>query len=415
MSLCFFLKLLSEFSLYFVAANAILSIGMVGVESLFPMLLCAGIGTFARWMDEKWTDGRWKNSRLFPLLLLLAVFFFADGFGTALAVALPALYTVLLIFSRRYYIDHATQADFFRIGTYLVVVLVVIFGFLIGLTYVIPFALLFFLSSILLLRSLRQDSDIQKEKRYRLLNLLSIALLILLDLVLGSDTALRLLQQAAQAVYTLAISPVLYVLAYLVASTAVGFARLVAFLFPNYELDMDGMKYLMDSMNAAQPMIEEGYDPGSMSDRLILFARAAVTIGALAALIIFFLRHSRRGKNPDTQAGVREYRSSVTAFRPEEKIPSDRFPPREPRAAVRYYYRSFLRLCANLGHPFPPHYTSKHIENVIADEFDEESLTALRQTYIRARYSGHAVTKEDVSLIKEQVKRMRDSTSQIWK
>ena len=60
-----------------------------------------------------------------------------------------------------------------------------------------------------------------------------------------------------------------------------------------------------------------------------------------------------------------------------------------------------------MGQEFPRHYTSLHIENMVSAKFDKETLRSMRQTYIRARYSEQDITKDDVSSMKAQVKKLK--------
>ena len=90
MTLCFFLKILGELSLYFCIANAVLSIALTGVESVLPLFIVSLIAAVGHYIDEKHS-----KFRFFLLPLLLSVFFLGSGFAYYLAVGLPALYIAL--------------------------------------------------------------------------------------------------------------------------------------------------------------------------------------------------------------------------------------------------------------------------------------------------------------------------------
>ena len=53
MTLCFFLKILGELSLYFCIANAVLSIALTGVESVLPLFIVSLIAAVGHYIDEK--------------------------------------------------------------------------------------------------------------------------------------------------------------------------------------------------------------------------------------------------------------------------------------------------------------------------------------------------------------------------
>ena len=402
MSLCFFLKLLSEISLYYVAANSALSITLTGVESLIPTFICAAVGALGFWMEEKHS-----SKRLFVLPLLLTVFFFGQTFGTYLALGLPVLYVGMLIWQKRYFMDHDSQVDFFRVGMMVACVLSIPFAFLMKLDYIIPFILLFLLSSIFMLRLVRQDAEIFNETKFRMLNLLTVGGIMLLTLFISSDLFLSTAGMILGKIYEILVVPIFYVI------YAGGYALYYLFIEIIFA---DGWGDTTKQLNFGdmgmpdeikEALLEEEMVNG---DPFLMILRGVILIVGVLLVILMVYRNGK-GRSRKEEGSVREARSSVTAIRPEEKIYADRIPPREPRAAVRYYYRNFLRLCQNLGHEFPKFYNSKTIENTVSHQFDENTLKTMRQTYIRARYSEHEITKDDVSNMKAQVKKLKAQTS----
>lgn len=404
MTLCFFLKMLSECSLYFFIVNCALSITLSGVESMMPAFICAAVAALAYHINDKV-----GQKRVFVLPLLLTVLFFGHSFGTYLAVILPAAYVVLTTVTERYYIDHSSQSDFFRTGMYISMFLSVPFILLMGIEYAAYFVILFLMSSILLLRTLRQDAEIQKERRFSLVNYLTVAAIFLFIVVLSSDAVLTVFTTVFSTVYDIIIYPVAFLLTWFVQALYFVVLRVVTFLFPDYEVDWEALEIITAGMGNHEPAMKEEEAMGAMDPTLVLLAKGFVILASVIALLVFFFVRTQKGRNKPAES-VREVRRSVTDYRPEEKIYSDIFPPREPRAAVRYHYRNFLRLCGRLGHNFPLYYNSQYIENVVSHQFDEKSLKSLRQTYIRARYSEHPVSKEDVASIKAQVKYLEHNT-----
>lgn len=408
MTFCFFLKLLSELSIYFVVANCLLSVGLVGIESIIPMVICAAVGTFSYWLDEKK-----PQFRFIVLALMLPVLAFGKSFGTNLVLILPAIYVGMTIVTRRYYIDHDSQIDFFRNGCYAVTVMAVPFVLLMGLEYIVPFIVIYIFSGIFLLRTLRQDKEVLQEKRYKIYNFLQIFGIFAASLIFSSNSVLESGKNIFLFFYDMLISPVLYLLAYIAAGIAIVFGKIFRLFFPDFTPKyVDAQKWIA-MMFAESQLVEEHYDPGNMSDTLIMLGKGAIILFCISALVIFFIARTRGGKNKNQSGNVHEFRSAVTSMRPEEKVYSDRFPPREPRAAVRYYYRNFLRLCQQIGKEFPPHYNSLYIQNMVSEQFNEETLKSMRKTYILARYSKHDITKDDVAFMKEQVKNLKQDASSV--
>ncbi len=405
MTLCFFLKILGELSLYFCIANAVLSIALIGVESVLPLFILSLVAAAAHFMDEKYS-----KYRFFLLPLLASLLLFGSGFGYYLAVGLPALYVALTIVGQRYYVDHDTQADLFRTGIAVIVCFSIVFVLVLGLDHIVPFAMIFLIANIFMLRLLRQDAEIFNETRFRVMNLLTVGATLLAAVIITSKPALMLLGKFYDFILVL-LQPVMYLFVYggyvfyWVLTWVIATLRSI---FSGETVDQNQL--LESGMNLLPEGIEQNY-LGTSPDFVRLVQGAIVVIGVF--LVVLYFLGNRRGRNKRSEGTVREVRTSVTSYRPEEKIYADRFPPREPRAAVRYYYRNFLRLCQEIGHEFPRHFTSKHIENTISYQFEKEPLQKMRETYIRARYSEQEITKEDVKQIKEQVKLLKSDVSEL--
>ena len=377
MTLCYFLKLLSELSLLFVVADCFLSVAAVGVESLIPAVFFAAVGAVAYWMDEKHSN---KTKFLLPLLLI-PMFLFGESFGTYLAIGLGALYVGLMIWQKRYYMDHDSQSDFFRIGMFAVGALSVPFVLLMKIDFIAPFVLLYLMSGIFGLRLMRQDASIFNETRFRVLNLLSVAGIVLLAVLISSDWFLGLAGMILGKIYDVLVIPIFYVI------YTCGYALYYLFIEIIFA---GGYGDTTKKLNFGDMSM-----PDEMKDALLGEEQVNGEPFLMLLKGVFLI------------VGIREARTSVTMIRPEEKIYADHIAPREPRAAVRYHYRNFLRLCLSLGQEFPRHYTSQHIENMTIGNFDKETLKSMRKTYIRARYSEHDITKDDVSSIKAQVKKLK--------
>lgn len=399
MTLCYFLKLLSELSLLFVVADCFLSVAAVGVESLIPAVFFAAVGAVAYWMDEKHSN---KTKFLLPLLLI-PMFLFGESFGTYLAIGLGALYVGMMIWQKRYYMDHDSQADFFRIGMFAAGGLSIPFVLLMKIDFIAPFVLLYLMSGIFGLRLMRQDAAIFNETRFRVLNFLSVAGIVLLAVLISSDWFLGLAGMILGKIYDVLVIPIFYVI------YACGYALYYLFI----EIIFAGgygdttKKLNFGDMSMPDEMKDAllGEEQVNGEPFLMLLKGVFLIVGILLVLLLVY--RNSKSRNSRSKDSAREARTSVTMIRPEEKIYADHIAPREPRAAVRYHYRNFLRLCLSLGQEFPRHYTSQHIENMTIGNFDKETLKSMRKTYIRARYSEHDITKDDVSSIKAQVKKLK--------
>ncbi len=400
MSLCFFLKILGDLSLYCCAMNAMLSLALTKVDAIPPLIILAVIAALGYWLDDKQPDKRY-----FLLPLLFSVFFFGSGFSYNLTVGLGALYVGLCIFGQRYYMDYDDLARILKIGMAGTVFVTATFVMVLGLSHIIPFALLFVVSYLFLLQLLRQDPEILKEAKFRMINLLGITIILLITLFLTTDPFFSWFKSAALATYEFILPPVLYLLTWM---GSVIFNIITGFfgLFPEPD-DIGWKPNELFTKEKVHPedmeLIEEMTKPG-----LLMILQGCLILVGVICLVIWFLK-SRKGRKKQMNSSIHELRTYIRDDRPEEKVYADYFPPREPREAVRYYYRNFLRLCVDLGHKIPRHFNSRLVQDEVSACFREGPLDELRQTYIRARYSEAEISKEDVKQMKQKLKKLKKS------
>ena len=135
------------------------------------------------------------------------------------------------------------------------------------------------------------------------------------------------------------------------------------------------------------------------------------TLAISIAGLILLVRLIKRNRHRFQPSNAKETRTTVSGSRYfEAAAPADLFPPSEPRKAVRYYYRCFLRTCQKMGVFFPSSADSQTIEQQSQKFFRPESLGQLRQVrrvYIKARYSDDPVQEQDVQQIKSAYEYLR--------
>lgn len=401
MILCFFLKLLTEVALYFVVGNCIMSVAFTGIESLIPAVLCAAAGTLSYWLDEK------KKNRYFSVPLLILVFLFAKGIGTGIALFIPAFYIFMIIKEKHFFLDSEQQTLLFRWGLIASFICFFLFGMFIGLRFVVPFILLFLFANVLLMRLLRQNPAVLHNKRFVLSNALQLGSTLIFAAILTSQTVINFLSSCWSWVYETFFEPLsIYIamgLAYL------GYLMDSAFkmVFNGYKRKAQHYKWSPGDWHdeAFYEQIEQSM---SQESPAVIFLQICLLIIGLA-VVLAIIRWRRRGSGFKAQTSVKETRRAITnEKKKEEAVPVDLLPPREPRAAVRFYYRRFLQLCKKLDYKFPPSFTTQMIAHRVTRRFGKDEVQKIRRTYIRARYSNQEVTAEDVAAIKEQVNKLRE-------
>ncbi len=402
MILCFFLKLLTEVALYFVIGNCIMSVAFTGIENLLPAILCAAAGTLSYWLDET------KKNRYLSVPLLLLVFLFAKGIGTGIALFIPAFYIYMVIKEKHFFLDSEQQTLLFRWGLAASFICFFLFGMFIGLRFVVPFILLFLFANVLLVRLLRQNPAVLHNKRFLLSNALQLGATLLIAAVLTSKFVINFFASCWEWLYDTLFEPLTIYIAMALAYLGTLMDSAFKLVFDGYKRRPQHYKWRPGAFHD-EAFYEEIKQSMTQESPAVIFLQVCLfIIGLLVVLAI--IRWRKRGSSFTKQTAVKETRKTITEKekRTEDKTPVDILPPREPRAAVRYYYRSFLRLCKKLDYKFPLSFTSELIANRVTRRFGKNEVQSIRSTYIRARYSDKEVTPEDVAAIKEQVNKLRE-------
>ena len=402
MILCFFLKLLTEISLYFVLCNCIMSIAFVGVESLIPAILCALAGTISYQLDEKDKKYRYWSG---PLLVL--ALFFAQGVGTGIALFMPAFYVYMIIKERHFTLDSEQQSLLFRWGLVASFICFFLFGMFIGLRYVVPFILLFLFANVLLMRLLRQNPAVLHNKRFLLTNALQLGGTLIAAAFLTSKFVLNFLSNCWSWIYDTLFEPLTVYIAMAMAYIGYWIDTFFKMIFVDYKHTAQHNKFRPGDFHdeAFYQQIEQSMNEESPA--VLILQICLFIIGV--AVILAIIRWRKRGSGFKTQTAVKETRRSIPNDKKiEEKVPVDILPPKDPRLAVRFYYRRFLYLCKKLDYKFPESFTSEMIAHRVSRRLGKNEVQDIRGTYIRARYSDKNITADDVAAMKEQVNKLRE-------
>ncbi len=403
MILCYFLKVLTEMAFYYICANCFMGIANVAIDSFIPAIISASVATLAYWMEEKYS-----KYRMLTIPLLASVFFFAKGFGTAGILFLPQFYVALCIKEKRFFLDAETQSNLFRWGLMISFVVYFLFAVFIGVQWVVQFILLFLCVNIFLMRLLRQNQAYLNDKKFLMTNVLNVAMSLGFTALFTNSFVIGLVKKAMVWIYETAIEPLMeYVLLALFYIGRLFYVFFFEILRPeiqhkiwNYP-DHPDHNWINDQFIA--PLEEQlGTDSIFVTVLQVIFIIAGI------CLVLFIVKKSRKGRNISEKSTIREHRRAIVQEKKEEKVQLDLIAPKEPRAAVRFYYRKFLQLCKKLDYKFPDYFTSQHIAYRVSNQFGEEAPNKIRQTYIRARYSPKAVTDEDVAAMKEQVNQLKE-------
>ncbi|CDA61488.1 unknown [Clostridium sp. CAG:169] len=280
----------------------------------------------------------------------------------------------------------------------------------------IPFVILLFICTLILTQALRHDPSVYLQRRYRTAVLLCSALLALLVVLFSSSWFINLLLQLPYLFYRWVIAPIIMLVALVVGGA------LMLLFSPLQDKIRSFLSQIYDQfvgrLNAPLQELPENMEaeaPFQLLDYLSPLFTLAISIAGLILLV----RLIKRNRHRFQPSNAKETRTTVSGSRYfEAAAPADLFPPSEPRKAVRYYYRCFLRTCQKMGVFFPSSADSQTIEQQSQKFFRPESLGQLRQVrrvYIKARYSDDPVQEQDVQQIKSAYEYLKDEQEEMDK
>lgn len=404
MTLAFFLKILNDLCFY--SGIVALFGSYYGLESsLLPQLvLLALAAALSRLLWEKR-----PILRLLPLLLLLpALLLPCETAGRVLLLA-PVLYVLWTVAGSRFSLGYYAAADLFLLELKLLPVPLVLMLALSQLSmverYSLPYVLVLVLGSILLLRMLRHDEETLRQPRFRLMNLLSLAVLCLLGLFLGSSWFRGAVLWVLGRLWDVISVPIAWVVGAFGALLAVTVGNLLSALFKNG--DPETMKEILEHMESGQQETQNSLEQAAtQTESADPMVRTLLLLALLVLLSFFLFRALRsRGDRETPPAGVQS-RLSAQPLPPGEK-PLSRLNARTPAQQVRYRYRQLLLHARQEGAQISGLQTSRQ-QTGAAEEVcpDREALDRLRQLYLPARYADQA-TGADAREARELVKRLK--------
>ncbi len=408
MSFFFFFKVLSDLSFFFFAASAIFGFGFDGLYlHYFPIFLLALVGAGAMKLSE---SGEMK--RFLPLFLLPLAFLGAEGRFTFLFLAISCAYIIAAVVLKRFSVSYEQQVKFLTVCGFIALILTFIvlpMNDMDSISHLIPFVIIFVSSDMVLTQGLRHSPSVWKQKKYKKATLLCSGSVILISILFSSKAFLSLLGMLIQGIYNFIIKPILLLLMMLIG----GIFSLIISLIPAEQLQAfsrridQNLRNLIGGGGGFNEFMSTPFDPSNPEHlKYVVIIALIVIVVALTVLLIKRLKKHPVGRQGNFGRERRAAAGAAPDNLSSESAPKDLFPPKEPRAAVRFYYRKFLRTCIHMGMILSDSETSQSVEQIALKSLppaSRPSLASLRQVYIKARYSPHPIEKEDVQTAKETV------------
>jgi len=389
------------------------------ITSLMPLLIISVVsaGSFLLNKVRPWL-------RFPPILLLPLCFIWQHDLASAIVLLIPCVFTILIIALKRFSPEPGqVRSAIVRLAAMIFILSGAIFfgayEFLSSISY-FSYLFLFIICAISILRIARADAKMLSDYRFVLINTGSVIAGVAVLFALGLPQVLGVARSFITNIVIPAGAFVLNIIWIAVRFvfvdviwTAISFViGLAARLFPASE------NGAVDYPEYVDPVVPAPGNPGlsvTEAPQLPDFVMQMLLVVLVAMLItfgVFFVRKLSNRLNRSTRPsnGLSEIRSTAEPIRKEVQTGGKQgvFVPGNPRRAVRHYYRRFLRLCADRG--VPPEVGDTSVEVCAKNEvrFPGRDMIRLRELYIKARYSEHAIGGSESREAGELVQRLRD-------
>ncbi|MCL2566241.1 MAG: hypothetical protein FWE24_10640 [Defluviitaleaceae bacterium] len=403
MSLVYSLKLLSDLVFYLTFAGLISALigaqgremGVGGFVSYLPFFVIAAavLGTLAS------KKGYVKYLALLPLFGAITGAF-NDGMIHLVLIAPAIVYTVYYATTLPYNIKTVSYSAVFRL--YLILVLPMCIFFASNLSFfgaflsgvIVPYLIMFAASSIILMRMIRHDTEILEHTRFKAMNSLSVAGVLLAGAALGSEQGIRTILTILSFIYFRMFIPILYYIILAIGAVLFPIFRLLG--WEEWETTWPAEEEQQGDFDGWEDMMAYQHEAGIgyLIFQIVVFIGLGVLAFFLLRALFRFLTHKQIVRDSD-HTGV-----SRVSLDEGRRL----FRKREPRVThqIRQIYRKFLKLCKNRGITLHPNLTTEDIARSFGESVgDYTGAKDLREIYIESRYGEKTPNSSHVKESKE--------------
>jgi len=351
----------------------------------------------------KWLPGIKKMSAVLACALPGLFFVFEISFLQIMQFLPAWVFFIIKIWQDRFNTDREQFADHFKVTRYTLV------GAALGLIYVsrsvpafigvTPYLITYLMTGICLMRTLREEGSLTAGR-----NMALMVTVLLCSVVLAVLQAPHWIFQAAGFIYTNIILTLLRWIGYAIMMVVYAIifvfsliARLLAQFMTLDEFEMPGQ-----GIGGPAEMFMEA--EGMMQAEQLPWVRVVATMILIiaVALIVYFLLRRLIGGNLKAGDNNLFIEIQETLNVKERKKRSGVFRPKDPRQAIRWYYRKYLTEGASRGVKHERQDTSLSVLQKFEPIFQEIESDKLRDLYIKARYQyTNDVQKDDAQAVSE--------------
>jgi len=254
------------------------------------------------------------------------------------------------------------------------------------------FAMTCFVGSVILLRILRHEDEVINERRFKALNLIYIAVVVLIGVVLSNEILFSFVTTILGAFFQNVIAPPI---SFLLTGLASLFTRLFGGIYIEEEALDDMEVFTNEDYEDADMFAYVEPLPDIVNhilSAIVILILAYFIIRIVKRVIERFSAHLGRQGSPETRMPITGAHNEITQNQKRRGRPDN---------PVREIYCKFLNLCKDRGMEIRPHMTSHDIQHEATNHFPRQQLSGFRDIYIKVRYSDMDCTKEDIKKAKD--------------
>ena len=391
------LRMLADLSVYFFIAE--LAVNTMGGSSQFVQFLLLGLSYGILVFLQN------RNFNKLYMILPVAVLFIPGS--SKMALLLPIAYILYLISKENTTLSWDRQSELFSISLKLFPIAAVFICFMgkyaVFVQYCLPMAFISLVTSVFLMRMLRQDASVYLDPHYQRRNCSVFLVMLGFGWLFSRDFMFELMGGVLYLVYRNAIYPVLNLFIYLF----MGILKLIMYIFSWFKL---GEVRFEENHLAGGEMGPTFKDAVVVGDN-VATTQTVLTVLVIIALFIcafYFFRWLALHKGEDSfiSRGFDVIRGKETTKTKKERATTTVL-------QVRRQYRQFLKLYRENGGKMENSSTSEDVLNnsvEVLPQVSADVLEEMRQIYINARYGGVA-TKTDLKRMRQINKELSAKSS----
>ena len=348
-------------------------------------------------------DGVKSGLRLLPFILPLGCAFLPGmTISSFIICGIIFAYTVFVAATHRYMAEDS-QRTIFKITAggllAMLLILLLVSAEQISFSIVIFAGLISLCCSILLLRSLRHDSEVYSRMSFQMVNLGVIAAVLGVSVVLSTRAVTEGIFKVLSAIYKGVAYVILTVITYAIRAVAAAVSWLKS-LFGSVETAEEAAQQQQLDLRGAADLFDTNGEYTGLPTWIKIVGIVVIALIVIGILTLIFrkLAGGRRGAAAGTARGNTSY--SKTYQRAKAA------PEGAQVGGVRKQYRKYLAMVRAEGQTITADETSADIAMFAPPKYRTEAAAELRKLYLEARYNGEA-SKEAADRAKELVKMMR--------